>query len=82
MTCNHAESRFHSFVGGPPVYARAAIDDISFPAPILMRRRLRKVERSEGAGALFDELRAKDPSGRVAHGPQPASTIRALRSSK
>lgn len=71
-------------VGGSGLYARAAIDDISFPGTDPdVRRRLEERERSEGAGALFDELRAKDPQAAVAHGPHnPRRTIRALESSK
>ena len=64
MTCNHAASAPFSSAG-PACMRRAAIDDISFPGTDPdVRRRLEERERSEGAGALFDELRAKDPRGR------------------
>ena len=67
-------------VGGSGLYARAAIDDISFPGTDLdVRRRLEERERSEGAGALFDELRAKDPQAALRMDPHnPRRTIRAL----
>ncbi|OZG63429.1 tRNA dimethylallyltransferase [Bifidobacterium lemurum] len=49
-------------VGGSGLYARAAIDDISFPGTDPeIRARLEERERTEGAGALFAELRDKDP---------------------
>ncbi len=49
-------------VGGSGLYARAAIDDITFPGTDPdVRTRLEEREKTEGAGALFDELRAKDP---------------------
>ncbi len=67
-------------VGGSGLYARAAIDDISFPGTDPdVRRRLEERERSEGAGALFDELRAKDPEAASRMDPHnPRRTIRAL----
>ena len=67
-------------VGGSGLYARAAIDDISFPGTDPdVRRRLEERERSEGAGALFDELRAKDPQAASRMDPHnPRRTIRAL----
>ena len=48
-------------VGGSGLYARAAIDDISFPGTDpQIRKALEEREKTEGAGALFDELKAKD----------------------
>ena len=67
-------------VGGSGLYARAAIDDISFPGtdPVV-RARLEQRERDEGAGALFDELKAKDPEAAARMDPRnPRRTIRAL----
>ena len=67
-------------VGGSGLYARAAIDDISFPGTDPeVRARLEERERREGAGALFDELRAKDPQAAARMDPRnPRRTIRAL----
>ena len=49
-------------VGGSGLYARAAIDDISFPGTNpQVRKALEEREKAEGAGALFDELKVKDP---------------------
>ena len=67
-------------VGGSGLYARAAIDDISFPGPDpKIRERLERRELEEGAGALFEELRAKDPQAAARMDPRnPRRTIRAL----
>lgn len=67
-------------VGGSGLYARAAIDDISFPGTDpQVRARLEERERLEGAGALFDELRDKDPEAAEHMDPRnPRRTIRAL----
>ena len=67
-------------VGGSGLYARAAIDDISFPGTDpKIRERLERREREEGAGALFEELRAKDPQAAARMDPRnPRRTIRAL----
>lgn len=67
-------------VGGSGLYARAAIDDISFPGTDPnVRGRLEERERTEGAGALFDELKAKDPQAAARMDPHnPRRTIRAL----
>ena len=67
-------------VGGSGLYARAAIDDISFPGTDPeVRARLEEREKLEGAGALFDELRAKDPVAAARMDPHnPRRTIRAL----
>lgn len=49
-------------VGGSGLYARAAVDDITFPGTdATIRAALEERERKEGAGALFDELQRKDP---------------------
>ena len=50
------------------------------PAPIPdVRTRLEEREKTEGAGALFDELRAKDPEAAARMDPRnPRRTIRAL----
>ena len=49
-------------VGGSGLYARAAIDDISFPGTDpQIREHLEERERTEGATALFRELAVKDP---------------------
>ncbi|MBT1162310.1 tRNA (adenosine(37)-N6)-dimethylallyltransferase MiaA [Bifidobacterium sp. SO1] len=67
-------------VGGSGLYARAAIDDISFPGtdPVV-RQRLEEREKVEGAGALFDELKDKDPAAAARMDPRnPRRTIRAL----
>ncbi|KAB7791181.1 tRNA (adenosine(37)-N6)-dimethylallyltransferase MiaA [Bifidobacterium leontopitheci] len=67
-------------VGGSGLYARAALDDISFPGTDPdIRARLEERERREGAGALFEELRAKDPEAASRMDPRnPRRTIRAL----
>lgn len=67
-------------VGGSGLYARAAIDDISFPGTDPeVRARLERREQEEGAGALFDELKAKDPAAAARMDPRnPRRTIRAL----
>ncbi|PST48230.1 tRNA (adenosine(37)-N6)-dimethylallyltransferase MiaA [Bifidobacterium callitrichos] len=67
-------------VGGSGLYARAAIDDISFPGTDpAVRERLEERERTEGAGALFAELKAKDPEAAARMDPRnPRRTIRAL----
>ncbi|MFR6390238.1 MAG: tRNA (adenosine(37)-N6)-dimethylallyltransferase MiaA [Bifidobacterium angulatum] len=67
-------------VGGSGLYARAAIDDISFPGTDpKIRERLERREREEGAGVLFEELRAKDPQAATRMDPRnPRRTIRAL----
>lgn len=67
-------------VGGSGLYARAAIDDISFPGTDpKIRERLERREREEGAGVLFEELRAKDPQAAARMDPRnPRRTIRAL----
>lgn len=67
-------------VGGSGLYARAAIDDISFPGTDPdVRARLEERERTEGAGALFAELAAKDPQAAAHMDPRnPRRTIRAL----
>lgn len=67
-------------VGGSGLYARAAIDDISFPGTDpQIRARLERREQEEGAGALFEELRAKDPQAASRMDPRnPRRTIRAL----
>lgn len=67
-------------VGGSGLYARAAIDDISFPGTDpQVRKALEEREKTEGAGALFDELKAKDPEAAARMDPHnPRRTIRAL----
>lgn len=67
-------------VGGSGLYARAAIDDISFPGTDSnVRARLEEREQAEGAGALFAELQAKDPRSAARMDPHNARrTIRAL----
>ena len=67
-------------VGGSGLYARAAIDDISFPGTDPeVRKRLEEREKAEGAGTLFDELKAKDPEAAERMDPHnPRRTIRAL----
>ncbi|MCI1225494.1 tRNA (adenosine(37)-N6)-dimethylallyltransferase MiaA [Bifidobacterium sp.] len=67
-------------VGGSGLYARAAIDDIVFPAtdPAL-RARLEERAESEGSGALYAELQAKDPQAAARMDPHNSRrTIRAL----
>lgn len=67
-------------VGGSGLYARAAIDDISFPGTDpKIRERLERRELEEGAGVLFEELRAKDPQAAARMDPRnPRRAIRAL----
>ncbi|WEV59980.1 tRNA (adenosine(37)-N6)-dimethylallyltransferase MiaA [Bifidobacterium sp. ESL0728] len=67
-------------VGGSGLYARAAIDDISFPGTDpKVRSRLEQREQTEGAGALYDELQRKDPEAAERMDPHNARrTIRAL----
>ena len=67
-------------VGGSGLYARAAIDDISFPGTDPeVRKRLEQREREEGAAALFEELKAKDPEAAARMDPHnPRRTVRAL----
>ena len=67
-------------VGGSGLYARAAIDDISFPGTDpQVRARLEEREREEGALALFAELRERDPQAASRMDPNnPRRTIRAL----
>lgn len=67
-------------VGGSGLYARAAIDDISFPGTDpAIRARLEEREKTEGATALFEELKAKDPEAAARMDPRnPRRTIRAL----
>ena len=67
-------------VGGSGLYARAAIDDISFPGTDPdVRAALEEREKREGPGLLFDELRAKDPEAAARMDPRnPRRTIRAL----
>lgn len=56
-------------VGGSGLYARAAIDDISFPGTDPeIRARLEKREKEEGAAALFEEARGEGSGGGLAHG--------------
>lgn len=67
-------------VGGSGLYARAAVDDITFPGTDeSVRAALEARERMEGAGALFAELQRKDPVA-AAHmdARNPRRTIRAL----
>lgn len=67
-------------VGGSGLYARAALDDIRFPGTDrAIRTRLEERADTEGPGALFDELRSRDPeaaSHMDAHNVR--RTIRAL----
>jgi tRNA dimethylallyltransferase len=67
-------------VGGSGLYARAAIDDISFPGTDPgVRARLEERAESEGPGVLYDELRRKDPEAAARMDPRnPRRTIRAL----
>ena len=67
-------------VGGSGLYARAAVDDITFPGTDeRVRKALEERERIEGAGALFAELQRKDPVA-ASHmdARNPRRTIRAL----
>lgn len=67
-------------VGGSGLYARAAIDDISFPGTDPdVRARLEERARTEGAGALFAELAQRDPEAAARMDPHnPRRTVRAL----
>lgn len=67
-------------VGGSGLYARAAIDDISFPGTDpQVRARLEERARTEGAGALFAELAQRDPEAAARMDPHnPRRTVRAL----
>lgn len=67
-------------VGGSGLYARAAIDDISFPGTDPdVRARLEERARTEGAGALFAELARRDPEAAARMDPHnPRRTVRAL----
>ncbi|RYQ53280.1 tRNA (adenosine(37)-N6)-dimethylallyltransferase MiaA [Bifidobacterium pseudolongum] len=67
-------------VGGSGLYARAAIDDISFPGTDpQVRARLEERARTEGAGALFAELVQRDPEAAARMDPHnPRRTVRAL----
>ncbi|MBT1165683.1 tRNA (adenosine(37)-N6)-dimethylallyltransferase MiaA [Bifidobacterium simiarum] len=67
-------------VGGSGLYARAAIDDISFPGTDPeVRARLERRVKDEGAGALFAELERKDPEAAARMDPHnPRRTVRAL----
>ena len=67
-------------VGGSGLYARAAIDDITFPGTDpQIRARLEERERAEGPTALFEELKARDPQAASHMDPRnPRRTIRAL----
>lgn len=67
-------------VGGSGLYARAAVDDITFPGTDeSIRAALEERERKEGAGALFDELKQKDPVAAAnMDARNPRRTIRAL----
>ncbi|SCB71726.1 tRNA dimethylallyltransferase [Bifidobacterium bohemicum] len=67
-------------VGGSGLYARAAIDEISFPGTNqAVRLRLERRAESEGPGALYDELKRKDPQAAAHMDPRnPRRTIRAL----
>ncbi|RYQ63269.1 tRNA dimethylallyltransferase [Bifidobacterium pseudolongum subsp. pseudolongum] len=67
-------------VGGSGLYARAAIDDISFPGTDpQVRARLEERARTEGADALFAELAQRDPEAAARMDPHnPRRTVRAL----
>ncbi|MEK0279111.1 tRNA (adenosine(37)-N6)-dimethylallyltransferase MiaA [Bifidobacterium mongoliense] len=67
-------------VGGSGLYARAAIDDISFPATdAAIREGLERRAESEGPGLLFDELMDRDPEAARRMDPHNVRrTIRAL----
>ncbi|WEV73504.1 tRNA (adenosine(37)-N6)-dimethylallyltransferase MiaA [Bifidobacterium sp. ESL0798] len=67
-------------VGGSGLYARAAIDDISFPGTDPeVRARLEQREKAEGAGTLYNELKREDPEAAERMDPHNARrTIRAL----
>ncbi|KFF31395.1 tRNA (adenosine(37)-N6)-dimethylallyltransferase MiaA [Bifidobacterium bombi] len=67
-------------VGGSGLYARAAIDDITFPGTDgRIRAELERRAEVEGAGALFEELLRKDPLAAAHMDPRnQRRTIRAL----
>lgn len=67
-------------VGGSGLYARAAIDDISFPpTDPAVRSRLEKEAEDIGPDALFDRLRGKDPEAAAHMDPKNVRrTVRAL----
>lgn len=67
-------------VGGSGLYARAAIDDISFPGTDpQVRAGLERRAETEGSGLLFDELKAKDPEAASRMDPHNVRrTVRAL----
>lgn len=67
-------------VGGSGLYARAAIDDISFPGTDpQIRAALEERARVEGAGALFEQLARLDPQASERMDPHNVRrTIRAL----
>nr|WP_317643708.1 tRNA (adenosine(37)-N6)-dimethylallyltransferase MiaA [Bombiscardovia apis] len=67
-------------VGGSGLYARAAIDDISFPGTDpAVRQRLEERVKHEGAGKLFVELQERDPQAAEHMDPRnERRTIRAL----
>ena len=67
-------------VGGSGLYARAAIDEMSFPGTDQrIRERLEKRAEAEGPGALFSELESRDPQAAARMDPRNVRrTIRAL----
>ncbi|MDO4913283.1 MAG: tRNA (adenosine(37)-N6)-dimethylallyltransferase MiaA [Bifidobacteriaceae bacterium] len=67
-------------VGGSGLYARAVIDDITFPGTDqTIRQRLQERAEAEGATALFEELRFKDPQAAERMDPRNIRrTVRAL----
>ncbi|WP_300768479.1 tRNA (adenosine(37)-N6)-dimethylallyltransferase MiaA [uncultured Bifidobacterium sp.] len=67
-------------VGGSGLYARAALDDISFPGTdAAVRTRLEARSREEGPGVLFRELQERDPQAASHMDPRNVRrTIRAL----
>ncbi|MFU0515307.1 tRNA (adenosine(37)-N6)-dimethylallyltransferase MiaA [Gardnerella vaginalis] len=67
-------------VGGSGLYARAAVDDITFPGTDPnIRRALEDREKSQGAMALFEELQKLDPVAAKNMDPRNSRrTIRAL----
>lgn len=67
-------------VGGSGLYARAAVDDITFPGTdASLRQKLEERERKEGAETLFAELQKKDPVAAANMDPRNSRrTIRAL----
>ncbi|RSX55761.1 tRNA dimethylallyltransferase [Bifidobacterium dolichotidis] len=67
-------------VGGSGLYARAAIDEISFPGTDpAVRAKLEQRAEEEGSGILFQELQQKDPKAAAAMDSRNVRrTIRAL----